>query len=240
MGLIVSDGGIIMSYIHEALKKAQKEKDSRYQEYGGGLAGRRETPGFVTHRAMRVVSILVILILFAFTAYSWLDSRSPQTGATSEYKYAKHAAAPQLESVVDAERFYDRGKSFHKNGDLQDAGRLYQKTLRMDPGHTDALNNLGVIYICEKNYTAARDSFEEAIRLKPGYVDPVYNLACLYALEGKKRQGLAYLKKAVSLDRSAIGWARRDTDLKNLAGVPEFEEMLGSGETRGWANGVVE
>ena len=183
---------------------------------------------------MSFVSIFLILVVLAFAAHSWLDSRPPQTRTTPEYNQEKHEAAPQLESDADAERFYDRARSFHENGDLQDAGRLYRETLRMDPGHTDALNNLGVIYICEKDYAAARDSFEKAVLLKPGYVDPCYNLACLYALEGKTGQSLAFLKKAVSLDRSVIDWARRDTDLKKLAGAPEFEEILGTGETRGW------
>ncbi|MDY6973498.1 MAG: tetratricopeptide repeat protein [Thermodesulfobacteriota bacterium] len=221
-----------MSYIHEALKKAQKERDSRYQEYGGSLVVQRVTPGLVTRKAMILIFILLILILFAFVAYSWLDSRSPQTRTKPEYGQKEHVAAQQLKSVADAERFYGKARSLHEKGDLQDAGRLYRETLRIDPGHTEALNNLGVIYICEKEYVAARDSFEKAIRLKPGNVDPCYNLACLYALEGKTGQSLAFLKKAVSLDRSVIDWARRDTDLKSLAGVPDFEALLKGGETR--------
>ena len=92
----------------------------------------------------------------------------------------------------------------------------------------DALNNLGVIYIRDKDYLAAQRSFEKAIRLKPGHVDPHYNLACLHAIKGEVKQSLAHLKKAVSLDHSARDWARRDTDLTNLRGVSEFEEIIGT------------
>ena len=90
------------------------------------------------------------------------------------------------------------------------------------------MNNLGVLYIRDKDYTAAQRSFEKAIQLQPGYVDSYYNLACLYAIKGEARQGLDHLKKAASLDRTAKDWARKDTDLENLRGLPEFEEIIGA------------
>ena len=104
--------------------------------------------------------------------------------------------------------------------------RLYQETLKADPGYVEALNNLGVIFIHEKNYDAAQQNFEKAIRVKPEYVDPYYNLACVYALMGDTKPGIAHLKRAASLDREVVKWAREDTDLKNLRGVPEFEDMI--------------
>ena len=98
----------------------------------------------------------------------------------------------------------------------------------LDPGHVYALNNLGVIYIQEGNYSEAKKSLEDAIQQKPEYVDPYYNLACLYALKGEVMKSLAQLKKAVSLDESVSEWARRDRDLQNLRGVPGFEEIMRS------------
>ena len=92
------------------------------------------------------------------------------------------------------------------------------------------LNNLGVIYIQEGKYSEARNSLENAIRLKPEYIDPYYNSACLYALKGEVRKSLNNLKQAISLDKSVREWARKDRDLQNLRGVPEFEEMVGSRE----------
>jgi len=48
-------------------------------------------------------------------------------------------------------------------------------------------------------------------------------------MKGEVKQSLTHLKKAVSLDHSVKDWARRDTDLKNLHGRPEFEEIMGRG-----------
>jgi tetratricopeptide (TPR) repeat protein len=163
--------------------------------------------------------------------------KSPVKAKTSQPKTAGLAKASPQETAVSArgshqnaarraKAFYEKAMRFHKRGRLQDAKRFYQEALRLDPSYVDALNNLGVLYIRDKDYTAARRSFEKAIQLQPGYVDAYYNLACLYAIEGDARQSLDHLKKAASLDRAAKDWARKDTDLENLRGVPEFEEIV--------------
>ena len=145
----------------------------------------------------------------------------------SPQKAAVSARGSQQNAARGAKAFYEKARRFHKRGRLQDAKRFYQEALRLDPGHVDALNNLGVIYIRDNEYLAAQRNFEKAARLKPGYVDAYYNLACLHAIKGEVTQSLAHLKKAVSLDNSARDWARKDTDLENLRGVPEFEAIIG-------------
>jgi tetratricopeptide (TPR) repeat protein len=144
----------------------------------------------------------------------------------SPQKTALSAKGSDQNAVSGAKAFYEKAMRFHKRGRLQDAKRFYQEALRLEPSYVDALNNLGVLYIRDKDYTAARRSFEKAIQLQPGYVDSYYNLACLYAIEGDERQSLDHLKKAALLDRAAKDWARKDTDLENLRGLPEFEEIV--------------
>ena len=121
---------------------------------------------------------------------------------------------------------YDRARRFHKKGRLEEARRLYEETLRLDPGYVDALNNLGVIFIEKRDYLAAQRSLEKAVRLKPRYAEPFYNLACLNAIKGEIKLALAQLKKAVSLDPTVRDWARKDTDLENLRHLPEFKELI--------------
>ncbi|MEE9612904.1 MAG: tetratricopeptide repeat protein [Desulfatiglandales bacterium] len=214
-----------MSTINEGLKKAQKERDARHVKDKGVLAARGKERKPSGGRTALRSSLFLVGILLAFVSFSWLDFKTPnQPPGPERLKVAKGL---QTENISDVRAFYGRASNFHKGGRLEDARRLYQETLRLDPGYGDALNNLGVIYIHEKNYLAAKKSFEKAIRLKPGYVEPYYNLACLHAIKGEVRQSLAYLRKAVSLDQSVRGWARKDTDLENLSGMPEFEEIIG-------------
>ncbi|MGD8226646.1 MAG: tetratricopeptide repeat protein [Desulfobacteraceae bacterium] len=144
----------------------------------------------------------------------------------SQKTAANESGSPQ-KAARSARAFYEKAVRFHKRDRLQDAKRFYQEALRLDPGYVDALNNLGVIYIRDREYTAAQRNFERAVRLRPGYVDAHYNLACLHAIKGEVTQSLAHLKKAVSLDESARDWARKDTDLQNLRGLSEFKAITG-------------
>lgn len=275
-----------MSAIDEALKKAQKERDTRYQKYKLSLSARGKKSRLFPGRTLLWTSLTLVISFLVFASYSWFDFRASKIPASPELqvtapimpsplpatraagsskgeeglvhlplrarppagqgeaargmsgqgrgekrkllrnKHKKPATDTQPETVMGAKESYDRARLFHKSGSLQDAGRLYRETLRVDPGYVDALNNLGILYIQEKDYLAARTSFEKAIRLKPGYVEPYYNLACLYAIKGEIRESLAHLRKAVSLDQSVRDWARMDTDLENLRGLPEFHEII--------------
>jgi len=219
-----------MSTINEALKKAQKEKDTRDRAYGLSIASGEKDTRFFHARVLWFVALSLIVIFLAFAYFSWLDSKVVDTPATSEWKKVEPVAAPQPESDTDIAVSYERAKQRQKSGDLEDARRFYQETLKVDPGYVDALNNLGVIYLHDEEYLAARLNFEKAIRLKPEYAEPYYNMACLYAIKGETEKSLMYLKKAATLDRSVREWARRDADLKSLRGLPEFEGMIQKSE----------
>lgn len=217
---------INMSTINEALQKAQKDREARYLKYSGILAASEKEKRFLDNRA--IWWIFLLLILLAFTSYTWLDSKDQkQIKAPSKPKIPEKTS--QNDNVIKAKAFYDKARHLHKSGRLEDARRFYLKTLRLDPGYVDALNNLGVIYIHDRDYMAAQRNLEKAIRLKPMHADLYYNLACLYAIKGEVRQSLNHLKKAVSLDHSVKDWARKDADLENLRGRPEFEEIMGRG-----------
>lgn len=213
-----------MSYIREALRKAQREKDARYPRYQRVFFSPRRKVGIFSLRPLWLISLLVIVLGLAL--YSWLDSGNK--GTISAPKNPNPELRPVPEISVNAKDLYDRARRLQKMSRLEEARRLYHKALMLDPGHVYALNNLGVIYIQEGNYSEAKKSLEDAIQQKPEYVDPYYNLACLYALKGEVMKSLAQLKKAVSLDDAVSEWARRDRDLQNLRGVPGFEEIMRS------------
>lgn len=230
-----------MSYIHKALKKAQREKDALYQKYDGILSVQRGKANPFLGRALRWISLSVIVGLLAFISYSWFDSKGQQPPPSERDKHEKASEVPVNRenpipihkgvvkdiSASGAKGLYDQARAFHKGGRLKEAVGLYLKTLKADPRYVDALNNLGVLYIQDKDYKAARSSFEKAIRLDPKRVDPHYNLACVCALMGETTSSIAHLRMASSLDPNVKKWAREDTDLNNLRGIPQFEESIG-------------
>jgi tetratricopeptide (TPR) repeat protein len=215
-----------MSYIHEALKKAQKERDALSLKYSAIMAAipkRKSSWGIKTVWAPIFV---IVLVLLAFVVYSQVSV--PSTPVAPKPQAQPRRPAPQAPTtpVRSPAKTYDEAKRLHDLGRLEEAGRLYEKTLETDPGHVEALNNLGVIFMQRKDLASARKNFLKAIRLRPQSADPHYNLACLYALNGELSLGMAHLRKAASLEGSAKVWAQKDKDLENLRSLPEFEVFV--------------
>ena len=214
-----------MSYIHQALKKAQVERDDRYGKYGGIISSRSKKSGLGKKSILLIIVSLAILFL-AFMSYSWLDFSGPQVETNFVPKKRGPVQRPVHEKTSDAMELYERGKEDHKGGRLNRARMWYEKALIADPGCVVALNNLGVLLIKDENYPAARSRFEKAIRLKPGYVDPYYNLVCLFALTDRPEQALRYLKRAVAIHPEVKTWALEDADLEKLRNQPGFGKIV--------------
>ena len=217
-----------MSYIHEALKKAQEERDAFYIRHSRGMTVREEGTGFFHHRAFLWFVPVFILIFLAFTTYSWFKSQDLQSMVSSD----NHERAPSQdlrpEPFDNIKDIYVRAGLLQKQGNLEEAGRLYREILGIKPDCVDALNNLAVICIRKKDLHGARSNLEKVIRFRPDYVDSYYNLACVAAIQGEASQSIIYLKKAISLDRSVRQWAMVDDDLKSLRGLPLFKELIGA------------
>ncbi len=248
-----------MSTINEALKKAQKQRDTRYHSYGTSLSAGPGEKGVLQNKTLLWVSLAVISLAIAI--YLWIEfsgsknkistaqrvrpipalqktkgvqTRPTETGITGKSEVGQGREEPKTHQLAskdagtdDAKASYERAMLLHKIGRLENAEKLYRETLKEDPGYVDALNNLGVLYLKDKDYESAQRNFKKAIRLRPGYADPYYNLACLFATKGDLEESLAYLSKAVALSESVRDWAIKDTDLENLWEMPEFKAIIG-------------
>ena len=258
-----------MSYIHEALKKAQVERDlGKGLQNGLPVPLRKEI--FFTRKRTIFLAALLLLLLLAFAGYSWwyltdndpdeaplkmntvpdrhqmVSKREPTAGLieirpANPPRKKQVSLAPKAPSGT-AERLtisdqrhvgsntiaetYQKARALHRDGRLSDAAKWYEKVISIDPGHVEALNNRGVLYLHENDYSSAQRYFEKAIRLKPDYVDPYYNLACVSAATGRVQQSLRYLQKAISMDPGVKAWAQEDPDLNSLRGLPPFQEII--------------
>ncbi len=146
----------------------------------------------------------------------------------SEQKGKEEAQhVPQVPGATDeAAILYRNALAYHREGSLTKAKELYEAALEISPNLASAWNNLGTIYMKERNYGGALTVLQRALRMKPDHADPYYNLACLYALQENVATSLSYLKKAVSVDGEVRNWALTDADLKNLHGHSEYEKIV--------------
>jgi tetratricopeptide (TPR) repeat protein len=123
---------------------------------------------------------------------------------------------------------YLQGLALQREDSFEEAKKMYEAALKISPNLASAWNNMGTIYMKERNYGSAIIAFQKALRIKPNDADPYYNLACLYALQRNVGQSLSYLRKAIAADDEARQWAITDDDLKNLRGHAEFKEIVDS------------
>ncbi|MDA8126957.1 MAG: tetratricopeptide repeat protein [Deltaproteobacteria bacterium] len=241
-----------MSYINEALKKAQKEKDSRYERFGGIIAAGPAPAGRDRKRRLAVGAAFALLALIA-AGWLWVFQtpwRSPlvpkggsapavtvQPAAPAAAAVPVSAAKPSLgetaapakeetPAVREAEALYREAIAAQRREDLPRAEALYGRVLRLAPDHVRALNNLGVLYMGQKKRDPAIALFKRAIVLKKEYVDPYYNLACLYAQAQEIDASLRYLKVAMALDGDVQHWVEKDADMKNVAAAPAFKKLM--------------
>jgi tetratricopeptide (TPR) repeat protein len=241
-----------MSHINEALKKAQRDRDSRYERFSGIIASRPGDKRKSGRWKIIIGTIVALLLLIpagllTFHALSRptpvRQETAPRAAAgTTEGKMP--VAVPQIASNIpeqagkapalgrtawetrhEAEARFREALAAQKAGDLRRAEELYQRTLLLAPDHLRTLNNLGVLYMDRKNKQQAALLFNRAIGLKKDYVDPYYNLACLHARDDEIDESLRYLKMAAAINPEVTQWAKKDADMKNVVNSEQFKKI---------------
>lgn len=221
----------------------QKEKGSPYEAYGHIVGAAVKKPRRYT-RWIALAGILV-LVCSAISAVLYLNGRESKRIESTTHEIVVPAAPPAALEIKkeivtpppvvappqvkkqtgDATVIYGQALKRHREGKLVEAKKLYRRVVDIDAKNISALNNLGVLYMEEKNYATAIKYFQNALNIDGKYVDAHYNLACVYARQKDKDRSLFYLKNAVLFNPEAKLWARQDDDLKFLHELPEFVSL---------------
>jgi tetratricopeptide (TPR) repeat protein len=239
-----------MSYINEALRKVQKEKESRYVAYEHIVSA----DGKKLEQPKRWLSIIGISIVFFFAVgiivlLYWSEDKKmpviqrisappvvasavvaghkPEGNTKVEFQPQKTTAQVRIkQEAAESKAIFAQALERQRKGKLNEAKKLYRKVVKIDQHNVKAFNNLGVIYMSEKNYKRAIMRFNDALNIKHNYTDAHYNLACLYAQKNDVSRSLLYLKNAIKFNPEVIKWAKNDSDLKVLADLPAFNKLL--------------
>jgi tetratricopeptide (TPR) repeat protein len=120
--------------------------------------------------------------------------------------------ASELNSHSQIFDLVDMAIAFHQNGMLEEAGLIYEKILIKDPGHTDAMNLLGLIALQKKEYPHAIALINKAISASPHNNVPEFhaNLGCALHQEGLLDESIASFDLAISISPNiALYYAKR-------------------------------
>ena len=247
-----------MSYINDALRKAQGERDSRYERFGGTIVLDPEAPARPRMRRLLTGAIAALLLLVAAVLLLAVYTARPSSpagkgnrpslpaiptdlaatraviqpavrpGTAPVSPRVDKAATPEgmAKTSPEAEAAYQEAISAQRRGDIKGAEALYRKALFLAPGHVQALNNLGVLYMGQKKRDRAISMFSRAIVLNRDYADPYYNMACLYAQAEEIDESLWYLKVAMTISGDVKKWVVKDADMRKVTESPAFKKIM--------------
>ena len=68
---------------------------------------------------------------------------------------------------TDASIFFKQALDAHSAGNLISAKKLYQATLALQPDHSEANHNIGVVHVVEKEFNTALEFFKLALNTSP-------------------------------------------------------------------------
>lgn len=87
-----------------------------------------------------------------------------------------------------------------KTGNLEEAEQKCISIISLDHKNIDAYKKLGAIYIEQKNYENAFETFRHILKLNPDDVETILDLASLHKQRGENEAALANFKRAVELE----------------------------------------
>jgi len=89
---------------------------------------------------------------------------------------------------------------YHRNGDIQQAQRQYQRILQVEPSQPEALHALGVIAFQLKKYDTASNLIGNAIENKPNVPQFHYNLGLVFILLKREEKAIQVFEKAIEIN----------------------------------------
>jgi tetratricopeptide (TPR) repeat protein len=175
--------------------------------------------GYVSKREKQF--ILIFLIVLVYLPFFLRSSSSTLDGASSdiilEMNQTNHedwgrATEEKLRTWLvthpnDPEVLFSLGLAEKRQGHYPEAGEFYRRAIQQDPRFSEALSNLGNVYLAQKQTTLAIASYQQATGINPDRGAYYYNLWRAYSqesfLSGKIDQAL---QKAQQLDPELISY----------------------------------
>lgn len=106
--------------------------------------------------------------------------------------------------------YYNRGFTYQKNHQYNQAEKDYSTALDLDPSNTDEIpndiiyNNLGIVYGIQENYDKAVIAYFNATRINKNYHEAHYNLGLAQEARGAFAAALESYQDALELEPENI------------------------------------
>lgn len=92
------------------------------------------------------------------------------------------------------------GIAYHQMLLLDKAKKQYERSIKLNPSYSEAINNLGAIYYAKKSYRKAVKYYKKALKITPASASIYSNLGTAYFARKKYEDAFAAYQKALELD----------------------------------------
>ena len=103
------------------------------------------------------------------------------------------------EKALTIKETFDLAVKNHQEGKTDIAQELYNQILKIDPNHSETLNNIAVIFSSLKEYQKAKECYEKAIEINPNYEDAHCNLISTLIKQSKFEEAGVNYQKVIAL-----------------------------------------
>jgi len=194
-----------MSYINEALKKAQRDRESRYERFGGiiasGPAGTKKSGkrNLVIGAAIALMILIpagLLMVVYFLQQPSPVIKGSPPP-VISENDETKSAMVPGEKGPALIPTVTAGGV-----GQAEDAAASSGES----PSRREAeVPYRGALTAQRRgDHKRAEELYQQAIVLDPGHVRALNNLGVLFMDQKKKREAVALFNKAIALKKDYV------------------------------------
>ena len=127
----------------------------------------------------------------------------------------------------EAQELFDQANALYESGQLEQAAEAYRRSIEIQPGRSEAHNNLGNTLLRLGKAREAIEAFDRALQLQPDNQQALYNRAIALHNLGQFEAAVESYRRAVTLDPAfSAAWNNLGTSLQRLGKLSEALECL--------------
>ncbi len=211
-----------MSYINDALRKAQRERDGRYERFGDIIAPCLERPGQPRKRSLAICAAITLLVLIPagllLTVYVLHQPPPVKKGTpvpvVAGPPAALQSATPQAEGATAMGEAVPAGKApagrQAEKAAVQTGGKPVPSVAAASPGGTPVPREAEVRYKealsaqRRGDFKGAEALYQRVLVLDPGHVRALNNLGVIYLGQKKRERAIDLFSKAIVLKKEYV------------------------------------
>jgi|GEM_PF-2700250 len=152
--------------------------------------------------------------------------------AYSFYSYYKNNGGMKdvkkwIEPIIKINSLIERSMNKFQDGDVSASINILKEALKIKSSDVRIYNNLGALYITQKEYEKAENHLKRSLSIRIDVSDTYYNFACLYSRKKEVGMALKYYKKGLPyFTEGKIKESLNDPDLENLRKEKDFKKLM--------------